>query len=395
MANVFTLTGKIASIKDSDKFHPIEKRSFSSGWENMIVNFNCISGTNRIPCRIQGGKWSSDSKNVIKTFSKTTTDENGNTVKGEKIDIPWSKRFDEDQIERVAGFRRFVCDTGNAKLRYKLQDAIEAFKNGNISDELMEEVGCNTLEAAESALQKSQAKRKIFLSEWDFSEHVAKLVASNKYKDRLFNISGTYDVQYNPTKQQFYTVYHVNRITLAADDAVPSAEMKLDFFFAEDAWDDSGFDETGKVMVNGWVSYYDSSVKKTGFKPTVIVVKESDEKKRNALKRKFGCDDGVKQIGLTVDIIDGAERVEITMDMLSEEEQEDIAMGLLDFEDVKRALGGSAIGDRVSELRFAKLTAGKGVQDTVYSVEDMHAAVMEQKDEDVNIDIFSDDEDDL
>ena len=258
-----------------------------------------------------------------------------------------------------------------------------------------------TLEDAKAALEKSQAKRREFISEWDFAEFVAKLVASDKYKNNLFNISGNYEVAYNAEKDRFYTNYHVNRITLAAEDAEPTTEMKVDFFYGTDAWDDSNVEETGKVIVNGWFSYYDSNLKKNGFQNIAVVIREANEKKRNALKRKFAVEEGIKQIGLTLSVIDGAEVIELTMDMLDDETREDIECGLLDFEDVKRELGGRAIGDRISELRFAELTPKKNVaQDTVYTVEDMHPAKVEvieedEEEEDSNFDIFDDDDDEL
>lgn len=400
MADVFNFTGKIVLGKESERFHPVDRREFvKSGWMNTTVKFNCLSGTNRIMCVAQGGKWKDDKKNTIRTYSKSTTDENGNVKKGENIDIPWAKRFDADQIEKVAGFKRFVCDTGDVRMRYKLRDLVKAFENGTVTDEMMEETGIDNLEDAKAALEKSEAKKKIFLSEWDFAEYMVRVAASDKFKNKLFHISGNYDVQYSADKDRFYTNYHVNRVILAPDDAEPSAEMKIDFYFGEDAWDDSSYEETGKCHINGWVSYYDGNVKKRGMMPLVVAVKE-DEKKTAGLKRKFTCDDGIKQIGLTLKVIDGAEVVEITEDMLDEETREDIAMGLLDFEDVKRELGGRTVGDRISELRFAELTPKKNVaQGTAYSVEDMRPAkeeVVADIDEDVNL--FADedeDEDDL
>lgn len=397
--NTFNFCGKIASIKDSEKFHPIEKKSFNSGWENTTVRFNCISGVNRIMVMCQGGKWKDDKKNTVKTFSKSTTDANGKVTKGEKIEIPWTKRFDEDQVARVAGFKKFVVDTDDYKKRYKLQDLVEAFEKGTVTDEQMEEFEIDNLEDAKAAFEKSKAKRKEFISEWDFAEYMIKVAQSEKMKDKLFNISGDYEVQYNSEKDRFYVNYHVNRVTLAAEDAEPQTTLKVDFLFGEDAWDDSNYDETGRVLVNGWVSYYDSNFKKNGFQNTTVVIREENDKKRNALKRKFNCEDGIKQIGLTLSVIDGADVVELTMDMLDDETREDIECGLLDFEEVKRELGGRAIGDRVSELRFAELTPKKNVaQDTVYSVDDMHPAredVVEADDEDEIVDIFDDEDDDL
>ena len=394
MANVFNFIAKISLPKETEKFKPIEKKTFSSGWENNTVKFNAISGTNRILVMCQGGKWTNDSKNSVKTFSKSTTDANGKTVKGSSIDIPWAKRFDKDQIEKVAGFKKFVVDTGDYKERYRLQDLVKAFENGAVTDDQMEEFGIETLEDAKAALEKSQAKRREFISEWDFSEFVEKLVSSDKYKNKLFNISGNYEVTYSADKGRFYTNYHVNRITLAAEDAEPKTEMKVDFYYGEDAWDDSTFDETGKVMVNGWFSYYDSNLKKNGFQNVVVVIREDNDKKRNALKRKFTTDDGIKQIGLTLSVIEGAETIELTMDMLDDETREDIECGLLDWETVKKELGGRAIGDRISELRFTELTPKKNVaQDTVYTADDMHPAREEVVDDgEEEVDIFADDD---
>ncbi len=399
MANNFQFTGKIAIGKDSEKFHPIERKDFTSGWMNTTVKFNCISGTNRVLCVAQGGKWKDDKKNSVKTFSKSTTDANGKVTKGEKIEIPWAKRFDEDQVARVAGFKKFVVDTDDYKKRYKLQDLVEAFEKGTATNEQMEELGIDSIDDAKTALDKSKAKRKEFISEWDFAEYMIKVAQSEKMKDKLFNISGDYEVQYNSEKDRFYVNYHVNRVTLAAEDAEPKTELKIDFFYGEDAWDDSSYEETGRVLVNGWVSYYDGNVKKNGFQNITVVIREENEKKRNALKRKFSVDEGIKQIGLTLSVIDGADVIELTMDMLDEETREDIECGLLDFDEVKRELGGRAIGDRISELRFGELTPKKNVaQDTIYTADDMHPAredVIEDDDEneDVVTDIFDEDDD--
>ena len=391
---VFNFCGKIALGKETDKFKPVERKDFSSGWSNTTVKFNCLSGTNRVMCTAQGGKWADDKKNSVKTFGKSTTDENGNVTKGTMIEIPWAKRFEETEIAKVAGFRKYIVDTGDYKMRYKLQDLIKALEDGTDADELIEQTGIDNIEDAKVALEKSQAKRKVFISEWDFAEYVALLAASNKYAGELFNVSGNYESRYNPEKGTFYHTYHVNRITLAASDTEPSTEMKIDFYYTAGAWDDSVVEETGKVNLSGWIDYYDNGLKKKGFDPIVIAIRE-DEKKLNALKRKFDIDgEDIKMIGLTVNVIDGAAMQEITMEMLDDETREDIECGLLDFEDVKRELGGRVAGDKISEIRFAELTHKKNVpQDTVYTTDDMNPAKEEViEEENTDFDIFDEDE---
>lgn len=376
MAN-FNFCGKITLGKESEKFKPVMKQTFDSGWTMTTVKFNCLSDTNRVMCVAQGGKWGNDAKNSVKTFSKTVTDANGNVTKGTSIEIPWDKRFDTDQIAKVAGFKKFIVDTGNKKLRYQLQDLVSAFEKGNATDDKMEELGVYNLNDAKAALEKSWDKRKEFISEWDFVQYLIRVCKNDKMKEKKFDISGVYDVQYNPVNGKFYTNYRVNRVILAADDAKPSTEMKVDFFYGENAWNDDTYDETGKCFINGFISYYDSNkdVRKNGFMPFTVTVKEEDGRRLRGLKRKFDIEDGVKQIGLTLKVVDGAERKEITMDDLDEETREDIECGLLDFESVVKALGGNVYRDRVSEIRFEELTEKKNIpQDTTYTIEDMHPA---------------------
>ena len=395
--DVFEFYGEIKPIKETDKFKPISKVEYKSGWCNVTTNFNVVSGFNRVMCQAKGGMWTDQKKNSVRTFSKSTTDENGKVTKGEQITIAWDKRNDPSEVERVAGFRRYIVDLGNKKMRYALQHIVES---GTITEEQQVETGCNTLEAAKEALEKSNSKRKVFIAESDFAEYCAKLVQSDKISGKVFRITGDYEVQYSPDKQKFYANYHVRRIELMGADVEQKLLLKTEFYFGADAWDDSSYAENEKVLVNGFVKYYDSSVKDYGFKPMTIVV-TGTEKKVNALKKKFTCDDGtIKCINLDLSVVDGAERKEIRLEDLDPEVQEDIEMGILDFETVKREMGGGIAGPRVSELRFASLGSTKGAQETAYTTDDMYPAtakVVEEVDEEdsTDVDLFSDDDDDL
>ena len=206
MADVFNFTGKIMLGKESDKFHPVDRQEYKSGWMNTTVKFNCISGTNRIMCMTKGGKWKDDSRNAVMTRSKSATDASGKVIKGENITIPWTKRFDDDQIDKVAGNKKFICDTGDVKMRYKLQNVVDG--KAEIDDELIQ-AGLDTMDSVREALEQSKKKKRVFLSEWDFAEHMAKVAASDKFKDKLFHVSGNYEIQYSPDRDKFYTNYHV------------------------------------------------------------------------------------------------------------------------------------------------------------------------------------------
>jgi hypothetical protein len=396
----FNFCGKISLGKETPKFSPVDRREFTSGWMSTTVRFTCQADTNRVLCVAQGGKWKQDSKNAVKTLSKTYTDENGKKVKGQSIEIAWDKRFDEEEIAKVAGFKKFTVDTGDVKQRYLLKDVINAFEKNEITDEMLEQAGVSTKEEAEAALKKNEAKRKSFISEWDFAEYVAKVAASEKFKDKLFYVNGYYDVQRNPENGNWYTNYRVNSLVLAKEDAKASTEMKMTVYFTEDCIDDESFEENGKAFLNGYINYYDGNVKATGFKPVCIVIR--DEKLLKGIKKKLSAEENeVKSIGVVINVIEGAERKEIKLEDLDEETRDEIECGLLDFEEVRKALGGNTVGNRISELRFDSLWAEKrNVEDTTYTVEDLQPAQSNAKvetiddDDDSDIPFDIDDEDD-
>lgn len=377
MSNSFVFIGKIVPIKESDKFKPIDRRDFSSGWTNTTCRFNVISGTNRIMCTAQGGKWIEDSRNVIKTTGRAP--EGGG--KRETVTIPWAKRFDQDQIDSVAGFRHYVVDLEDYEVRRNLRNLVKAFEDGSVTDEMIAEHGYDTAEKAKEALDKSNKRRHVFINAWDFSEYMTKVVVSEKIKDRIFKISGTQEIQYN--NGRFFTNYMINRVELASN-AEENTNMLVDFYFTDDCVSEN--DDI--AYLTGWSAYYDSSVKKNGFYPVSIAIR--NEKDIKLAKKKFVVGESeIANVGLSVNVIDGADRVAITIDDLDEETREEIEAGWMTFEEVVRAMGGNKIGDRVTELRFAGLNPRKKqVEDTTYSVEDMKPAMNV-------IDDDNDDEEDL
>lgn len=373
--NQFTFYGKIIPAKETTSFHPIDRKNFSSGWTNTTCKFNVLSDTNRIMVTAQGGKWVDDSRNSIITTGQKP--EGGG--KRETVTIPWEKRFEKSEIDKVAAFRHYVVDLEDKETRMKLNSLVKAFENGDVTDEMIEESGYATLEATKEALDKANKRRHVFISAWDFAEYMTKVVASDKIKDKIFKISGTQEISYN--NGRFYTNYMVNRVELASD-AEPSTNMVVDFYFADDCVSEN----EDVSYLTGWSSYYDSSLKKNGFYPVSIAVR--NEKDLKLARKKFVVGESeIANVGLSVSVIDGADRVAITIDDLDEETREEINAGWMTFEEVVRAMGGNKIGERITELRFAGLNPRKNkVEDTTYSVEDMKPAmnvVTDDEDEDL------------
>lgn len=372
----FVIYGKLSAIKETEKWAPISHRTFDSGWEMLQVNWNVISGTNRITCSMSGGRWMDTSRNVIKTFTAGKKDENGKLIKGEQIDIPWDKRFDEEYTKQIPDYRKVIIDLGDPSVRKALQNIVD----GKEKEGDMETAGVSSVDEAKVELEKSNKRRHVFIDAYDACEFMQKVLASEKVKNTVFRISGTVDRSYNSEKGTFYSSYVVNKIEIPYDDK-GCAELNVDFYFGADAVDD--FDEeTGKAYINGFSKYYDSRVKTNGFAPITFVVHDAKIVKRLVSKLSGDCE--IMNVGIVADIVDGAPMNKITYDDLDEDTKLDIDCGLLDLDEVIKALGGNKAGDKVKEFAFNRLNARKSdVEDTTYTMDDMVPAKAKEEDTDL------------
>jgi len=207
---------------------------------------------------------------------------------------------------------------------------------------------------------------------------MTKVVASEKIKDKIFKISGNQEIQYSNGK--FYSNYMINRVELATGEE-PNTNMIIDFYFAEDCIGEND----GVGYLNGWSTYYDSGLKKNGFYPISVAIR--NEKDLKLAKKKFSVGESeIANVGLSVSVIDGADRMDITMEDLDEETREEIDAGWVTFEEVVRAMGGNKLGERITELRFSGLNPRKNkVEDTTYSADDMIPAMNIADDEDEDL----------
>ena len=328
----FELIGKLKAIKDSDKFSSYETKQFDNGWENIRYRFNVISGTNRIMCEISGVKCQDDSKNKIYAMSRATSDK-----KSEKIIIDWGKRNDPETIAKVAGWRIYTMGL-----------TTESGDNHN------------------------------FLDRTDYAEFVKGIIDSGEYKDTKFKIMGTVDYQYSTKDGSYYSTMSVNKIYKVDDDVPDKAEMTIDAYYTEDAFNMDDYDEKGKCYFSCYTDYYFSTIKERKFVPLTLVINkesETDNRAKKFQKRLDVFDDGeVRKVSFLCKIINGSEMVAITMDDLTDEQKEDIEYGLTTLEDIQKAYGGSKAGNYTSEYRivkFAKDSVTHGSESTVYTVDNL------------------------
>ena len=361
--NSISFVGKIKKIKDG-----YSEQEFSGGLIKRRLRFQAICGNSVQWLEVSALVWKDEKKNKVYTLKSVEN------AKDEKMTVEWSKRLDPDVVASVPGYKRFVVDTDTFSHRQELEEA-----------------------GLDEELEKSKKKRKEFIHESDFIDYLIKVLDSEKSKDMIFRINGAAEYSYGNKKDMFYRNFVPQKIFRVQDDTEQCCSGSMKLYFGEDAFDDSFADETGDYIVNAFVNYYDQSIKENTFAPISVKISK-DHKMANGFKKRFSKAEGeeIKELGVTVDFINGAPTVDITEDMLSDEQREAIEDSMITFEELKAELGGSAFGERVTEIRLTGLMKGysSGVQDTMYSIEDLRKRPIkeEPKNEEVT-DIFSDDDD--
>ena len=416
--NTIEFVGKLFTYKESDKFKPYEEKVYDSGWVNRTAKFGIACGNDRHMMVIKGGKWQDDAKMNVKTYTKPMYDDNNNLVaKSESITIPWDERFKKEQIMKVAEYRKFIVDLEVPERRRKLESAVEKFKDGSMTDEEMSALGVNTLEEAEKAVKDSHAKRKEFITEWDFAEYMNKVASNEKMKDKIVKIRGEYHIEYNVKTQQFYRSFIPSRVYLCKDNEPTKSEATFDFYFNKDAVDDNDFAEKKKYHINGFLRFYDSTYEdnKGEFGCPIMLTIDGNQTYKNSkgdtvdgekfakgMARKFeftDTDNEFRQIGLKVNVLDGAQTVAFDESMLTDEQREDIELGLVTLEDIKKEMGVNIYGDRVTDIVIMGIAQGysKGAIDSAFVASDFlapHPAgeTEDEADDDV---IFNEDDIDI
>lgn len=359
----FVFTGKLRKLKENG----YSEDEFSGGLIKKRVQFQMICGDDTQWLDVSAFVWKDENKNKIMTYKHVT---NG---KDEKLEVAWDDRFNPAIIESVAGYRRWVVDTDTKEHRDELKAAGQ-----------MEE------------LESSLRKKKEFLHPADFVEYLNKVLNNEKSKDMVFKVTGSVEWSYSNNKDQYYRSFVPQKIIRVTDDAEQSCVGSMKVYFASGAADDTMADETGDTLYNAYVQYYNTSIKANSFAPIGLVMNK-DEKKAKGIKLLFNKADGdeVKELGLTVKFINGAKRVAITEDMLTDEQRELLEAELITMKDIELENGGNTVfGDRVTETRITGLMIGysKGVQPTVFTADDLTKKPVK---EEVSVDIFSDDDDEI
>lgn len=333
--------GKLRKLKENG----YEEQEFSGGLIRKKVRCQMICGDSVQWLEATALVWKDEKKNKIYTIKSV---ENG---KDEKIEVQWNKRFDESVIASVAGYKKWVIDTDTFAHRKELEE-------GGLDEEL----------------EKSKKKRKEFLHAADFIDYLVKVLDNEKSKDMVFRVTGSIDFSYSENKGQYYRTFTPQKITRVPDDTKQICEASMKVYFTENAIDETMTDNTGDIMFNGYIQSYFSNIKGNAFVPMSFTINK-DAELAEGFKAIFEDveDEKVREIGVVVDLINGSQQVNITEDMLTEAQKKMIRLKMTTFEKIKKELGDTVRGDRVTKTELKDLMRGYsgGAVDTAYEVSDL------------------------
>jgi hypothetical protein len=453
--NTFEFIGRLSVGKESEKFKPFEEKISAKGWKTTTLKHNVTAGDNRHFLEVKGGHWA-DGHGEIFSFTKGEVDASGNRVKGVSIKFPFKDRLKQENIDKVAEFKKHVIDLEEYGFRYKIKNALEKIESEDLTLEDVEALKVETFVNTEAINKKilelkekisktkvekeiqaftkmisnlesqlkikdltidtdiktkktiltlmldvSNKKRKEFLSEQDYAEYLYKLITKGNINDKMFIVKG--EKVYSEYNGKNYESLVPNRIYLAEKDAKPMSTGQFEVFFNKESLDENSFEETKKYYINGYVRNYDNNRKAEIPCPIQLVIdcskdeeNEKAKKLHKLLKSQFVVeDDSWKEIGVKVNLLDGSQKVEITEDMLTDFQKEMLELDPDFMDEIRKELKGDLYGEKVKETVILNVSKGysKGRKDTFFIDEDFIVKTIELKEKDTTDNNTKDEED--
>lgn len=347
--NTFEFVGNV-SIPKPERFLDVQESR--SGWMGHRLNFAVQeSKTNSVYVEMYGGYSKAKSYPVL-TFGKGTEN-----VKGAKLEIPWSDRLNEESVNMVADFKKFVIDfTTDHELKEEINKIRFEIRSIEYKDEPTSEDN-EKLAALKKELKEKGKDRYEFIHEYDAVLFLSENLEA--YKAHKFKVTG--NVDYNYHNGNFYRKFKPTTIEIVKNEEPSRLRATMDLFFTKDAIDDKDFDKDKKIHLNTYVLSYDSNAKKDAFFPQQVVINaqkidmnnEAHVKRLEFLKNKFAVKGkGVYHLPWLVNVFRGADRVEFTEKDLTPTQRESIEFGLSKLEDYIPK--GGFTGETTEENRLIK-----------------------------------------
>lgn len=236
-------------------------------------------------------------------------------VDNEKMDVDWDDRFDEDIIEKVANYRKYIVDLGD-----------------------------------------EHGGRQEFITAYDMIEHLREYLPN--YDGRVV-VTGQFTRDWYAKKKTYFSKFRIQNVFAAPEERKNRLLLTMDLFYNKSSLDDSDFDENKKMILDCYIEQYINKDEGRKYVPIQVVfsgtkydLENEKHKKLFDYKMKYikVKNKNMVHIPWEIVLLRGAEEAEFDESMLTDSQREQVELGIKSVDDFRPK--GNIYGDRIDEFRL-------------------------------------------
>lgn len=236
-------------------------------------------------------------------------------VDNEKMDVDWDDRFDEDIIEKVANYRKYIVDLGD-----------------------------------------EHGGRQEFITAYDMIEHLCEHLPN--YDGRVV-VTGQFTRDWYAKKKTYFSKFRIQNVFAAPEERKNRLLLTMDLFYNKSSLDDSDFDENKKMTLDCYIEQYINKDEGRKYVPIQVVfsgakydLENEKHKKLFDYKMKYikVKNKNMVHIPWEIVLLRGAEEAEFDESMLTDSQREQVELGIKSVDDFRPK--GNIYGDRIDEFRL-------------------------------------------
>lgn len=236
-------------------------------------------------------------------------------VDNEKMDVDWDDRFDEDIIEKVANYRKYIVDLGD-----------------------------------------EHGGRQEFITAYDMIEHLREHLPN--YDGRVV-VTGQFTRDWYAKKKTYFNKFRIQNVFAAPEERKNRLLLTMDLFYNKSSLDDSDFDENKKMTLDCYIEQYINKDEGRKYVPIQVVfsgakydLENEKHKKLFDYKMKYikVKNKNMVHIPWEIVLLRGAEEAEFDESMLTDSQREQVELGIKSVDDFRPK--GNIYGDRIDEFRL-------------------------------------------
>ena len=236
-------------------------------------------------------------------------------VDNEKMDVDWDDRFDEDIIEKVANYRKYIVDLGD-----------------------------------------EHGGRQEFITAYDMIEHLREHLPN--YDGRVV-VTGQFTRDWYAKKKTYFSKFRIQNVFAAPEERKNRLLLTMDLFYNKSSLDDSDFDENKKMTLDCYIEQYINKDEGRKYVPIQVVfsgakydLENEKHKKLFDYKMKYikVKNKNMVHIPWEIVLLRGAEEAEFDESMLTDSQREQVELGIKSVDDFRPK--GDIYGDRIDEFRL-------------------------------------------